>query len=284
MSNYSYDPALDRDYQNALARRAELLTQKPVLRDPYGTQTRELYQKITDRKAFSYDPEKDPLYTQYRSRQLRQGQLAMQDAMGQAAVRTGGYASSYGQAVGQQTYGEYLHKLGQALPEFYSLAREHYDADTEELYRRYSASLAQSQENYQRYRDAMSDYNRQLEAAQKQADAAYDRGFNQWVTALKLEQEAQKQTQSQRNIAYNRLLDLVLAGYTPTDQELAWAGMTREQAQALWAFDTAEERLEEQIAAGAVAAAVAGTVRPKEEDRQYNRYRDLFRALWPFDF
>lgn len=279
--HYYYDPALDRDYQNALAQRAALLTNKPVLEDPFRAQTQDLYQKITSRKPFSYDPEADPLYTQYRSRQLHDGRLAMQDAIGRAATRTGGYSNSYAQTVGQQTYGEYLHKLGQALPEFYALSRQNYDADTEALYRQYTLSAQRSQESYDRYRDAMGDYQKLLDTAQKQADTAYERGYNQWLTALKLEQEAQKLSLQQTNAAYDRLVELVLSGYQPTDRELARAGMTRQQAQALWAWETADERLTELGANSLVAGVVDGAhLLPQEEEKSY--WQRLWDRLWPF--
>ena len=60
----------------------------------------ELYNRIANRKPFSYDIGTDPVYQQYREQYQRQGRLAMQDTMGQAAALTGGYGSTYGEQVG----------------------------------------------------------------------------------------------------------------------------------------------------------------------------------------
>ena len=46
----------------------------------------ELYNRIANRKPFSYDIGTDPVYQQYREQYQRQGRLAMQDTMGQAAA------------------------------------------------------------------------------------------------------------------------------------------------------------------------------------------------------
>ena len=47
---------------------------------------------------------------------MQQGKQAMQDTMGQAAALTGGYGSTYGQAVGQQQYDAYLQNLNDEVP------------------------------------------------------------------------------------------------------------------------------------------------------------------------
>ena len=45
---------------------------------------------ILNRKQFSYDASKDALYNQYKDMYTRNGQTAMQDTMGNAALLTGG--------------------------------------------------------------------------------------------------------------------------------------------------------------------------------------------------
>ena len=94
----------------------------PDFTSSYDGEIRRLYQNIVSREPFRYDALSDPLYEQFRDRTVREGQLAMRDTMGQAAQLTGGYGSSYWQAVGQQQYGLYLQKLQDAMPEFYQAA------------------------------------------------------------------------------------------------------------------------------------------------------------------
>ena len=93
----------------------------------------ELYAAVTGRPAFSYTPGNDPLYRSYAERYVQNGRLAMRDTLGQAAALTGGYGSSYAQSVGQQRYDEYLRSLSEALPEFYGMAWQRYQAEGEVL-------------------------------------------------------------------------------------------------------------------------------------------------------
>ena len=64
----------------------------------------QLYDQITGRKAFSYDPQTDAQAKNYAYLYTQKGREAMADTMGQAAALTGGYGSSYSQAVGQEQY------------------------------------------------------------------------------------------------------------------------------------------------------------------------------------
>ena len=71
----------------------------------YGNQQAldDILNRLMNGEKFSYDVNGDALYQQYKDQFINQGQLAMQDAMGQAAAMTGGYGNSYAQSVGQQT-------------------------------------------------------------------------------------------------------------------------------------------------------------------------------------
>lgn len=103
--------------------------------------------KIGDFKGptFNYDYRDDPSYQQYRQQYVRNGQLAMQDTMGQAAGLTGGYGSSYSQNVGQQAYQGYMNQLNAVVPELYQNAYNRYLNDYSNQYNewrdKYSAEL-----------------------------------------------------------------------------------------------------------------------------------------------
>lgn len=66
---------------------------------------------------FTYDLDGDALYQQYRDRYIQNARRSMQDTMGQAASLTGGYGSTYGQAVGQQAYDETMRGLTDLIPQ-----------------------------------------------------------------------------------------------------------------------------------------------------------------------
>lgn len=171
-----------------------------------------LYAAITGRKAFSYNPSADPMYRSYADRYVQDGRMAMRDTMGQAAALTGGYGSSYAQSAGQQQYDEYLRSLSEVLPELYGLAWQQYSDQGAALQDAYDNAARRQQTAYQRSRDALAD--RRYEAQQ----------------AAARQQQAYKQQQT----AYANLVKLISnTGYQPSAAELAAAGLSRAQADAL---------------------------------------------------
>ena len=171
----------------------------------YDGEIGRLFEKIVQRPAFQYDPEGDPLFNSYRDRTVREGRLAMRDTMGQAAHLTGGYGSSYGQAVGQQQYDAYLQKLGDAMPELYGAALKKWQAEGEQLSSQFSAASALAERDYGRARDKAA-------MASQIEQKGYDR----------------------RQTAYKNLVEIISkSGYAPNSAELSAAGMSQAQADAL---------------------------------------------------
>lgn len=76
-----------------------------------------LYDRVVNQKPFEYDVMGDPAYNQYAETFRRNAALMSEDAMAQAAALTGGYGSSYGQAVGTQAYNEQMSRLNDIVPE-----------------------------------------------------------------------------------------------------------------------------------------------------------------------
>lgn len=97
---------------------------------------------------FSYDVNSDALYQQYAEQYMRQGKLAMQDAMGQAAALTGGYGNSYAATVGNQAYQSYLQQLNDRVPELYKLALDRYNMGKQDLYDQYGMLLSEYEREY----------------------------------------------------------------------------------------------------------------------------------------
>ena len=106
------------------------------------------WEKWVNREAFSYDPEQDSLYQQYREQYLNLGRLAMEDTMGKAAALTGGYGNTYAQTAGQQSYEAYMQQLGSILPELYDRAYDRYTAEGEALYKEAVAYENRRQQAY----------------------------------------------------------------------------------------------------------------------------------------
>lgn len=144
----------------------------------------DLYNRIANRKPFSYDLGTDPVYQQYREQYQRQGRLAMQDTMGQAAALTGGYGSTYGEQVGQQAYNAYLQNLNDIVPDLYNAAYNRYRDEGTDLYNQYGLLSDRENQAYSRYRDTVNDYYSDLSAARSAYDSAYSRDYNQWSDQL----------------------------------------------------------------------------------------------------
>ena len=144
----------------------------------------ELYNRIANRKPFSYDIGTDPVYQQYREQYQRQGRLAMQDTMGQAAALTGGYGSTYGEQVGQQAYNAYLQNLNDIVPDLYNAAYNRYRDEGTDLYNQYGLLSDRENQAYSRYRDTVNDYYSELSDARSAYDSAYSRDYNQWSDQL----------------------------------------------------------------------------------------------------
>lgn len=205
-NRYTYDPSKNDAYQRA------------------NDQATAIYDKIMNRGEFSYDVNKDKLYQQYRDLYAQMGRGAMEDTMGQAAALTGGYGSTYSQNAGQQAYNSYLQKLNEVVPELYNAAYNRYNQEGQDLMNLYSI-------------------------ARSNADSAYERDYNQWYNRLQLERSGEdttynrQQTEENRRLtqeetdyerkqnAWSRLSSLITTtGYQPSDEELAAAGMSSNEA------------------------------------------------------
>ena len=227
---------------------------QPQYAGTYEDRLKAVYDKIDSRAPFRYDADKDPLYRLAKDRYTRLGKLAMRDTMGKAAALTGGYASSYGQQVGQQAYDAQLQNLDAVVPELYELAYNAYRGEGSALAEQ-AASLANRQaEEYKRYRDEMDDY-RANEALQRSlAQERYERELAAAQRAYQRERDALSAQQKH----YSNLTAVIKAsGYAPTDEELNNSGMTRAAADALrQEYLRSKNLLPEQQAAAARASAV----------------------------
>lgn len=174
-----------KEYQESdAAKQAQAALQQQLANKPGEYQSQwqssldEAMKKILNREKFSYDLNGDALYQQYKDRYIQQGQMAMQDTMGQAAALTGGYGNSYAQGVGQQTYQGYLQGLNDKVPELYQLALDRYNQETNDLYNQYSLLGQRENQDYGRYRDTVSDWNTERDylAGRYDSERSYDYG------------------------------------------------------------------------------------------------------------
>lgn len=146
-------------YRDSLSPRDFSYAEAPSFTSRYDGQIQELLQGLLNRPEFSYDVEKDPLYSQYRKQYIREGQRASQDAMGQAAAMSGGLPSSYAGTAAGQAANYYNAQLTDKIPELEELAYQKYmnDFDMD----RVKLQSVQDADNtdYQRYLGQLDQYN-----------------------------------------------------------------------------------------------------------------------------
>lgn len=183
---FSYRDYQESDRVKKLAERlAQLEAQKPGdwTGGQYGQQMQDALDAIRKRKKFSYDLNSDALYQQYKDKYVQQGKQAMQDTMGQAAALTGGYASTYGQAVGQQQYDAYLQNLNDVVPELYQLALSRYQMEGDDLKTQYSLLADQYQQEYGQYRDKVGDWQTERNFLSGRYDSERNLDYGMWGDA-----------------------------------------------------------------------------------------------------
>lgn len=157
-------------YEKAMATLKKAETQAPTYSSSYDAEINDIYNKITNREPFKYDYSTDPLYNQYRESYTQQGRQAMRDSQAQTAALTGGYGNSYGSAVGQQQYDAYLSRLNDVLPELYGQAYDMYQQEANNQQTQYNLLLDRENTDYERYRNALSDYRYDLSLNEDRAN------------------------------------------------------------------------------------------------------------------
>lgn len=209
--------------QDAVAAAQNLLNQQlGSYQSQYGGQIDSLIQQLQGQQPFEYDVNTDPLYLQLRDQWMRDGRLAMEDTMGQAAQLTGGYGNSYAQTAGQQVYNAHLQGLNEMVPQLKEAARADYDAENAYLMQQLGLLMDQDSQDYSRWMD-------ELQRQQYAEQLEYDRGRD----ALADQRYEDELAYGRGQDAYDRLLEMITAtGYQPSAEELAAAGMSEAQAKA----------------------------------------------------
>ena len=197
--------------------------------------------KYKDRGPFSYDFNQDALYQMYKDQYIQLGQMAMMDTMGQAAAMTGGYGNSYAQTVGQQVYNQQLSQLNNIIPDLYQMAYNRYNQEGQDMLNMYNMYADREAMEFNKYQAGLENWWRQGEFLAGQASTAWEQdrltnldAYNQGRDAIG---DAQWQAEFDRKgqLADKEYLTGMIAnyGYDATDEELAAAGITRAEADAL---------------------------------------------------
>ena len=169
------------EYKKAMEEATKLLEQLKGGRTSYTDKINAALESIEKNPAFTYDFNTDPLFQAQLAASMRSGQQAMQDTIGQASALTGGYGSSYGQAVGNQAYNSYIQDAYNNLPEYANLALDVYNSDLNNKYNLLNQYRYGDETEYQR---ALKDWENQYMVANDQYAKEYEnywqeQGFNE---------------------------------------------------------------------------------------------------------
>lgn len=167
-------------------------------------------EQIMSRQPFSYDYQKDPLWSQYKKQYTREADRSAADALGKAAVLTGGMPSTAAIAASQQASDYQMSKMTDKIPELRQLAYSMYMDDVAADYdklamltdaedRRYNRYVTDRSFDYGVSRDAVEDerYADELAYAQQRdaiEDARYadELAYERQMAAQKLAQQGSK--------------------------------------------------------------------------------------------
>lgn len=228
---------------------------------PHQDQINSGMDRLAEEKSWSYDAAKDPAWQAARKQYLREADRGTRDAMAAAAGMTGGVPSTAAVAAGQQTGNYYRAQLADRLPEYmqadynrWANNREMDRADLQTLaaldnqQNEYSLTLQQmqAQQQQQAIQNAMQRWETLGYADQSVANAlgvpvgtsTQSAAYQQWAQNFQQQQDAWdreyqqwQQHQSEQNTAYSHVMTWLQMGLMPSDEELAAAGISREQAQ-----------------------------------------------------
>lgn len=188
------------------------------------------YDAVTNRPKFQYSPSGDPMYQQYKQQYQRQGKLAMQDTMGQAAAMNGGYGSSYAQMAGQQAYNSQMQQLSDKMPELYRLALDKYQQEGQELLQRYEMASQMERQDYSRYQDQQAAWRSDRDYAANRYDNERSTDYNLWADS---DDREYSRFQDQQKMAQAQVDYLISIGAEVPDSLLEASGYGKEYIDAI---------------------------------------------------
>lgn len=141
----------------------------------YQGQIDEYLGKIANREAFEYNPLEDASYQSLAKIYNKRGEQAAKNTMGDAAMLNGGYGSSYAVSAAQQARNDYNQEFAALVPQLEQNAYERYLNNFQMDLSALGALTDIDNAQYGRYRDNVSDRQKQYEwDYQKDRDAVSD--------------------------------------------------------------------------------------------------------------
>lgn len=207
----------------------------PTYTSRWDSTIQDMIKDILNREDFSYDPATDPLYQNYRKQYTREGNRAMEDALGAAAAASGGIPSSYTQTAASQARNYYASQMTDKIPELYQLAYNKYLNDYQMDLSDLGVVQGQEATDYNRYADQLAQYNTDRNLAYNAWRDRFNMLNTNLNTALTMNDvEFQKylaeldQFNTDRNFYYGQLLDEINSQTNERNEALNFAQLAGE--------------------------------------------------------
>lgn len=164
LTQYAYDDVYDKAVRYIMGGTSfSYKEDTPRYENRYDDEIRDLYAKLSDISAFSYNPYSDDLFKYYKEQYNREGKRAMEDLLGELSMNTGGVASSYAVSAASQALDYYNSKLTDKIPEMYDDAYDRYLDSIDNTRLNLKSLIDIDDREYGQYLDELSQYNKDRE-------------------------------------------------------------------------------------------------------------------------
>lgn len=210
----------------------DVLHSRPTYESKNDAKIDEMYDKIMNREAFSYNAESDPLYQQYAEMYRREGDRAMRDTLAEVAMGAGGM-NSYAITAAQQANDYYNQKLADKIPELYQLAYSMYLDEGNRMRDDLGLLIDMENNDYNRYLNDLGQWNNDLNFAYGIERDEYSKGLDERDWNYQLDRAAKEDARQDKADAREWVEFLISNHATPSQQELDAAEITPEQYEQL---------------------------------------------------
>lgn len=227
-------------YADALNDKLDELLEYGKFKNPYQGEIDSLVDKISSREDFTYDPDTDPIYQNYRETYLREGNRARENTLGDYAAMTGGMPSTAATAAAEQAQNYYNAQMADVIPALYQQAFDMYMSNAAQNINDLGAIRGAAADALSQWSANLGLVQNQFGALQSASDTAYNRGSNKWQSDFQVEsdfwnrgmQESQLRLAAQER-AQQLGLAMIQAGITPSHNTIVNMGWNDQDAAAL---------------------------------------------------
>lgn len=210
----------------------DILHSRPTHESKNDAKIDEMYDKIMNREAFSYNAESDPLYQQYAEMYRREGDRAMRNTLAEVAMGAGGM-NSYAITAAQQANDYYNQKLADKIPELYQLAYSMYLDEGNRMRDDLGLLIDMENNDYNRYLNDLGQWNNDLSFAYGREQDALADEWKRKTWDYQIDSDAKDDTRQDKADAREWVEFLISRNVTPSQQDLDAAGLTPEQYEQL---------------------------------------------------